>query len=141
MSEAAIGYGSQFKIGDGASPEQFTAVAEVKTITPPGFEMDEIDVTHLESPNRFREVVGSIKDATEVKMTANATSANLTALYLVADGIVRNFLITSNAELNMQWPFSGFVKSVVPGELSNDGALEIEITVRVSGSVAPEAMS
>lgn len=140
MSDAAIGYGSTFSIGNGASPQGFGELAEVVTITPPGFTMDEVDVTHLQSPDQFREVIGTIKDATEVSMTANATAANVAALYAAADGLVRDFRIDSNQQIGLRWNFRGFIQNVTPGELSNDDRLTIEITVRVSGSTLPVAL-
>jgi len=36
MTEGVIGLGTLLKIGDGASPEVFAAIAEVKDITGPG---------------------------------------------------------------------------------------------------------
>jgi hypothetical protein len=36
MTEGVIGLGTILKIGDGATPEVFTAIAEVKDITGPG---------------------------------------------------------------------------------------------------------
>ncbi|MGH9649943.1 MAG: hypothetical protein ACRD3I_05675, partial [Terriglobales bacterium] len=114
----------------------FTAVAEVVSITPPGATVDIIDVTHLESPNRFREKVASIKDSTDISMTCNATEANLPILY-AALGLEKNFKVTSNTELNLQWIIRGFIKEVTPGELSNDGALTCELVVTVKGSSVP----
>lgn len=136
LSTATIGYGALFEIGNGASPEVFTAVAEAVTITPPGGSVDQIDVTHLTSDNKFREKVATIKDGTDASVTVNATVANVPILY-AALGVTKNFKIKSNPELNLMWPFTGFIKEVTPGELSNDDRLTVDVVITVQGSSVP----
>lgn len=130
---ADIGYGATFEIGDGASPEVFTEVAEVVSITPPGATVEKIDTTHLQSPNRYREKVASIKDSSDVSFTVNATPANLVVLYGALSS-TKNFRIDSNTELDTRWSFAGFISDVAPGELSNDDRLTVEVTVTVTGA-------
>lgn len=72
MTSATIGYGTQFKRGDGASPtEAFTAIGEVSAIN--GFSMskDTADVTHMASTSRYREFVSGLRDAGEVSIDVN----------------------------------------------------------------------
>ena len=68
---AKIGHGSIFAIGDGGSPEVFTALAEVTALTGPNMTKDSIDATHMASPERYREFVGGLKDPGEVTVTMN----------------------------------------------------------------------
>jgi len=46
-NSAAIGWDSEFAIGDGGSPEVFTAVAEVTSISPANISRDTVDATHI----------------------------------------------------------------------------------------------
>ena len=49
MTEGVIGLGTLLKIGDGAIPEVFTAIAEVKDITGPGLTREFAEFTHQQS--------------------------------------------------------------------------------------------
>ena len=75
-TSARIGYGMQFKIGNGASPEVFTEVAECTNITPPGFARDAIDASHHQSPEAYREFIAGLKDGASKTATVTATKAD-----------------------------------------------------------------
>lgn len=70
-TNAKIGHGTLFKVGDGATPEEFTALLEQVEI--PGFEiaMDALDATHMDSPDAFREYIAGLGDAGEIAITAH----------------------------------------------------------------------
>lgn len=70
-TEADIGHGSSFRIGNGADPEVFTALAELNDITPPEVTRDSIDATHHSSPDRAREFIPGLKDGGEVTVSFN----------------------------------------------------------------------
>ena len=72
-TEADIGYGAIFKVGNGGSPtETFTDFgAEVTSITPPGYSRDALDATHMASPDRFREyIAGLMPSVVEVAISS-----------------------------------------------------------------------
>lgn len=77
---AKIGHGLQFKIGDGASPEVFTAVAEVTGISGVGFSKDEIDVTHTDSANRIREFISGLVDQGAIAIAGNLLASHVTTM-------------------------------------------------------------
>ena len=54
-TEGVVGLGTLLKIGDGASPETFTAIAEVKDITGPNMSMEFAEFTHQQSTDGYRE--------------------------------------------------------------------------------------
>lgn len=62
-STGSIGYGAQLLVGQGDSPETFTAAPNVKSITLGDFSAGVVDVTHLRSPGRHREKRGTIRDS------------------------------------------------------------------------------
>lgn len=84
-TQAKIGYGVLFKIGNGASPEVFTTVAEVTSITPPSLARDSIDASHEESPEGWREFIGGMKDGGEVSLELNFVPGSATTILLMAE--------------------------------------------------------
>lgn len=70
-TNAAIGHGTQFKVGNGADPEVFTALLEQVEV--PGFEitMDSVEGTHMNSTDGFREFIAGLGDAGEISITGN----------------------------------------------------------------------
>ena len=69
-SKATTGYRSTFSIGSG-SPITFMRVAEVKTIKPPDLTAGTVEVTHLLSPNEYKEWKRTMKDHSELEITGN----------------------------------------------------------------------
>ena len=52
MSDAILGYGTQFQNGDGGSPEIWSTVAaEITNVTPPNPSREAIDVSHEDGPD------------------------------------------------------------------------------------------
>ncbi len=68
---AFIGYGAQIKVGQGDSPETFTAIPDVESITPGDATTGIVEVTHLRSPDRHKEKKGTIRDHGAFACTAN----------------------------------------------------------------------
>lgn len=62
-AEGIHGYGTEWLIGDGASPETFEAVPFVKRITPGDMTTAVIDKTHLRSPEAHREKKAGLRDS------------------------------------------------------------------------------
>jgi predicted secreted protein len=71
MSEAVLGYGTLFQTSDGNSPAVWSTVAEVTMITPPGMSRDNIDLSHENGPNEWRENMPGLKTPGEVKLEFN----------------------------------------------------------------------
>lgn len=84
-TEARIGYGTLFKTGNGASPEVFTTLAEVTSITPPNMARDSIDASHEQSPDAWREFIAGMKDGGEVKMDLNFVPGGSAAAALTGE--------------------------------------------------------
>jgi hypothetical protein len=62
-SESFIGYGAEFQVGQADSPESFTSVPAVKSITFGDMTTGVVDITHLRSPARHREKLATIRDS------------------------------------------------------------------------------
>lgn len=71
ISQAKAGYGTLLKVGNGASPEVFTTVAEMDAVKPPGDTTDVIEVTNHDSPGGYKEYIPTLLDTSPVTQTAN----------------------------------------------------------------------
>jgi len=65
---AVIGYNTDFAIYNGST---YVDVAEVTSITWPGYSRDAIDATNMASPDQFREYIPGLMDAGEVTIEMN----------------------------------------------------------------------
>jgi Lambda phage tail tube protein, TTP len=70
-SNALLGYGSEFAIVSDASPDLYVPISEILSITPPSAVLDQIDVTHMTSPNRRREFISGLIDGGECSFEMN----------------------------------------------------------------------
>lgn len=64
-----IGYGTLFKKKTG--PAAYTTLAEVVEFEPPETTIDSVEMTHMTSPERWREYKPGLKDAGETTLTYN----------------------------------------------------------------------
>lgn len=69
--DAFIGYGTEIRVGQGDSPETFTAIPDVVSITPGDASTGVVDITHLRSPDRHREKKATIRDHGPFTILAN----------------------------------------------------------------------
>jgi len=118
-TNARIGHGATFKIGNGASPEVFTAVAsEVRSIGFPAISRDTIDASHTLSPNQWREFIAGMIDAGEMSIefnlvpgTADTTLAALfTELGTAGSATAKNrqIVFPDTSQLDFAAIFTGF---------------------------------
>jgi hypothetical protein len=88
---AIIGYGSLFQTNQGGSPDNWSATAEVNSITLPELTRDVIDAGHEAAPNEWREVLVGIPTAGEVDIVANFIPATYQALFAeIGSGTVKS---------------------------------------------------
>lgn len=127
-------FGTQFKVGDGAATEAFTAVAEVHNISGPSLSRDSIETTHHGSTGGFREYLPGLRDGGEVTIDLNWDHGNAThaGLYTQIDSG------TDNGNFQVEFPdatvfeFSGHVTSFdVTAPI--DDRLTASVTFKVSG--------
>lgn len=89
-TNAAIGYGSTFGIGDDLSPPGYDTLAEVVSITPFGYSRGAVDVTTMDSTSAFREFVAGLTDPGEVSLELNFVPGTAAASTLLAEFDDRN---------------------------------------------------
>lgn len=84
---AAIG--TLLKLGDGATSETFTTIAEVRDIDGPTLSAEEIDVTNHSTTGNYAESIAGLLDAGTVSFDVNYLPANAT--HNATDGLLDEF--------------------------------------------------
>jgi len=134
-TDALIGYGTTFERSDGASPEVWTAIAEVMNITPPSFTRETQDATHMASPNAYREFISGLRDAGEVSLEINyipGASAQTTLLADLDSDLVVSYRIVFPVSPLSTVTFTAFVTAFSP-EAPLDAKLTASVTFKVTG--------
>lgn len=108
-------------------------IADLTSIGEIGIESTEIDVTSLDSPNNFREVIGGLKDGGELAISGFVKSeANMEDMLELAD---TQTVESWNIEFpsGAKWFFQGFVKIWREAESTVEGARGFTGSIRISG--------
>lgn len=138
-SNALLGYGSVVEIATGSSPDVLQAMDEVTTIKPPNIKLDQIDVTHMQSPNRTREFISGLRDMGDFSFEGNfipgsPTDDFLFALMNVPAGTSRRRAIRLSFPTGSTWFFAGELTGYEP-TLPFDGKMAFTATFKVSGDL------
>ena len=138
MSNAAMGAGAAFGIGDGASSESFTDLAEVLSISPPSQSVDIIDVTHLKSTNRVREFIDGMIDPGEVSMEMNfvpGSAADIAIQALEGLSTTTTFRVTfpDGQSGSVTWIFAGLLAGYEPAIPSGE-KMTATVNFKVTGT-------
>lgn len=138
MTSAAIsGYGTLLKRGDAGSPETFSTVGEVRSMSGPSMETDEIDVTTHSSAaaGAFKEFIMGLIDAGSIEFDTNYVPSDPTHI-----GLRNDFLNRTKRNWQLVLPgaiqtisFAGYVKSM-PFEFPVDDAITQKISIRCTGA-------
>lgn len=132
-TDARIGHGSKFRIGDPDTPGTFTEMAEITSITPPSISRDVIDATHSASPDRWREHIPGLIDGGEVSIEGNFVPGSAGDLLLIAaqtDDDVRPYQI--EFPNGVIWEFEAFCTAYEP-DAPFDDKMSFSATFKVSG--------
>lgn len=116
-------------------------IAEVTEIGGPAFDVDVIDVTHLRSPNFWREKIGGLKDGGELSLTINLLTGDST--HNASTGLLSAFNGTKSAPIESftlvfpdtaatTWTLPGFVSHYEP-TMAFEDKITAEVTITISG--------
>jgi hypothetical protein len=135
-SQALESQGMEIKIGDGNSPETFTAIPEIKTFTGPGGSAAVIDVTDLSSAAKEKRM--GLADEGQLSFTINYIPTNTEHEALRdarATRVETNFqMVFTDDSPSTVWDFSGFVTGfAVSGAV--DGVVEANVTIEITGEI------
>lgn len=76
MTSAISGVGAEFQLGNAASPEVFSKVAEVLSISGPELSAEQIEVTSLDSTGGYKEFIPGLLDGGTVSIEFNYIDGN-----------------------------------------------------------------
>jgi len=141
-SEAFWAFGTILQMGDGATSETFTAIAELTEINPPQMSKDSIEVSNHSSPSRYREFLAGMKDGGTVSGKGNWLPNNAT--HDENTGLLESFTDDSNHNWKLVLPdslgtfsFVGHLTSFNPETpLTAQGALSFSIKISGKPSFA-----
>lgn len=124
-------FGTQLLRGDGGTPEIFTAIANVTSISGPGLSRETIDVTAHDSPDGWMEFLGGLKDAGEVSADINYDpSKHDTLVADFDDDEPRNYQLVFPD--GTTWSFAAILTGFEP-EAPYDDKLAASLTFKVTG--------
>jgi predicted secreted protein len=139
MTNALAAFGCLLKIGDGATSEAFTSIAEVTEISGPKFAADTVEVTSHTSTGAWKERIPTLIDAGEVSIKINfiptgATHGQTSGLLKdFKNRTKRNFQLLFSDTSPTTWTFAAYVTGY---EISEpvDGQLSADVTLSVTGA-------
>ena len=130
-TNAILGAGSSLKLGDGASPEVFTKIAEVLRVGAIGQSAAEIDVTSLDST--AKEYIAALPDGETVSITMNFVGG--TQQNALRDGVrtTKNFVMefSDNTKATFTMVILGFLRD----ETSPESQLTASVNGRITGPI------
>jgi hypothetical protein len=142
--EAIVGYGAELLVGDGSSPPNYEAVADIISITPGEMTTAVIDKTHLRSPDRHREKIATLRDSGPFVMRANwrpthesQSKAGGGTGSFTGGGLLKKWIEVSEEDFvikltdadETEFPFRGTVTRFQPGEITVDNKIEVTIEI------------
>lgn len=142
-SSALLGYGSYFQVEDQNSPTVFNYITEVFNITPPTFTVDQVDVSHMQSPGRIREFISGLIDPGEAGFEMNFVPGSESDQLLfdwmnTAAGVTRRrtcrVIFPPTSAGTYYWEFSGEITGYEP-TLPTDDKATATVTIKVTGTI------
>jgi predicted secreted protein len=110
-------------------------IAEIDSCGTPQWTADDIEVTHTESPDGYKEYVQGLKDGGEVSLGVNWLPGETSqkALYTAFEaGTVEEYSIPLNDTPKTTITFDAYVKGISPA-IDRSGKVTATITFRVTG--------
>lgn len=141
MTEARIGWGGKLFVSTDNTEANLTQISEVRSVGFPQIEVDEHEVTHLQSPDKFKEYIGGLKDGGEFTATLNYVPLGASDLLLVdalsntrkVRLIVPDDSGTGAADANHT--FSAVIKRYSPDTMEANAPITATVAFRVAGAV------
>jgi len=100
-TEAMIGSGTLVELSDGSSPSAYVPLGEVGDLDLASDQVDQVDVTHMQSGRR-KEYIAGLIDGTEGSIPVNYVPDNVT------DALVRDWISTGE-QRNLRFTYPNLV--------------------------------
>ena len=121
-------------------------IAEVTSITGPEKTLNAVDVTHLTSPNTYKEFIGGLRDGGEVTIEGNFYPGDTNGQIGLSSDLdaatVQDFTITFPVATGTTWTFKGLVTKFGTGAPLDDKlpfSVSIKITAKPTLGVTASA--
>lgn len=136
MTAAQTGWGGAFHFTNNSAV--LTELVEVKSFTLPNGTTEQLDATHLKSPNRRREKIAGMIDDGDLTVTLNYVPGSATDLLIMqafTEGDTRPYMAVI-PRVAADWEVTGtaFISGVDRGEIVADGVMEVTVTFTLSGA-------
>jgi predicted secreted protein len=140
MTDAIIGHGTAMQLEDSPGAGTYTTIAEVLAINGLSLGADTVEVTNMDSTNKFREYIGGLRDGGEVSFDINWIIGNST--HDVTTGVAQDWNDSEHTTRNFKviWPDAGATVWTFSGIFTNfgigdpfDGAMTASVTIKVTG--------
>jgi hypothetical protein len=143
MSNARIGWGGKLYLSTNNTEAGLVQLQEVRSCGFPQDTTDEVEVTHLLSPNRRKEYIQGLIDGGEFNATFNYDPGSATDLALTNAkelGTVRKVRVevpdeSGTGSIDWNFTFSAFVKKYSPDSMEPNAAIQATATFRITGDV------
>lgn len=136
-SQALEAQGMELRIGNGASPEVFTAISEISTFSGPGGAATVIDVTDLSSLAKEKRM--GLADEGQLSFTINYIPNDTQHALLRTQRANRqetNFkLIFTDDSPATTWSFAAFVTGFSV-TAAVDGVVQANVTLEITGAIS-----
>lgn len=138
MTSAISGVGAEFRLGDAASPEVYTKVAEVLSISGPELSAEQIEATSLDSTGGYKEFISGLLDGGTVSIEFNFVSGNsnqeaLRTRVSTSNQSALNYRIALPDSPETTVTFSGIVESYSMN-VEAGSAVTVSVGVKISGA-------
>ena len=136
MSTSALdSEGFTLKIGDGASPEVFTAIPEITDLNGPSGSASVKDATDLNSSAKEKKM--GLPDEGQITFTINHLPANTQHALLKTNRDARtltNFQLLFTDSPATQWDFAAYITGFSLSD-SIDGLHQANVTLEITGAI------
>lgn len=141
---AGIGWGGEFHLSTDDTAGNLTELVQVVGFTLPQDEVDQVETTHLKSPNRRREFAPGLIDGGEFEITLNYRAGSDTD-QMLADALTagdeRAFKAVIPERGTPTWDITGIaiVTGYDRGEVTAEDKMEAKVTLKITGAPTEEA--
>lgn len=128
-----IGYGTTVEVN--TTGTTWFKIGLLASATPPNETVDQVDVTHMESPDRTRQFIAGLRDLGDVTLSINYVPGNLTDEYVLewrSSGETRPVRITYPTDVIDTFP--AFPTGYTPTLAAADKA-SADLKLKVAGAV------
>lgn len=135
-SVAKIAYGAKLEVETAPGSAIFTEILEIKSVNKPDPSVDDVEVTHMSSPNLTKEYIPGLSDFGDISFDINWVPGSSTDQFLEtwrASGLVRSVRVTYPG--NVKDTFPGYMKGYSAGAGSAGDVLAGQLTIKVAGAI------